>query len=396
MRALDAARLAFGFSCALSFASALISPAVHAAEPAHDIKGLFLMTDYPAVTVRPGTTSNLSLRLQNYGLSPARYQLFVGGVPAGWTATLLGGGQPVGAAMPAPDSSVALQLRLDVPQSADLSQQTLTVKAQGQGTSTELPIAVSLAKELPAKLSVSSSLPSLRGSPKSNFDYTLSIKNDSGRDLVTSFAAQAPANFETSFTEAYGSQELSSIPIKAGESKDIKLKVRPPSTVDAGHFPVKVTVKAEDASATTEVALDVVGQPQLQVSGRDGLLSARAVAGQQSSIPIVVTNSGTAPAENIALAATAPSGWKVTFQPSTIERLVPGKDSEVQALVTPSGKSLAGDYQTSIRATARGDSASGQFRVTVGTSTVWGMAGAGVIGVALLLMLGAVARFGRR
>lgn len=396
MRALDAARLAFGFSCALSFASALISPAVHAAEPAHDIKGLFLMTDYPAVTVRPGTTSNLSLRLQNYGLSPARYQLFVGGVPAGWTATLLGGGQPVGAAMPAPDSSVALQLRLDVPQSADLSQQTLTVKAQGQGTSTELPIAVSLAKELPAKLSVSSSLPSLRGSPKSNFDYTLSIKNDSGRDLVTSFAAQAPANFETSFTEAYGSQELSSIPIKAGESKDIKLKVRPPSTVDAGHFPVKVTVKAEDASATTEVALDVVGQPQLQVSGRDGLLSARAVAGQQSSIPIVVTNSGTAPAENIALAATAPSGWKVTFQPSTIERLVPGKDSEVQALVTPSGKSLAGDYQTAIRATARGDSASGQFRVTVGTSTVWGMAGAGVIGVALLLMLGAVARFGRR
>jgi hypothetical protein len=27
---------------------------------------------------------------------------------------------------------------------------------------------------------------------------------------------------------------------------------------------------------------------------------------------------------------------------------------------------------------------------------VWGMVGAGVIGVALLLMLGAVARFGRR
>jgi uncharacterized membrane protein len=34
--------------------------------------------------------------------------------------------------------------------------------------------------------------------------------------------------------------------------------------------------------------------------------------------------------------------------------------------------------------------------VTVTTSTVWGMAGAGVIGIALLLMVGAVARFGRR
>jgi uncharacterized membrane protein len=389
MRALDAARLT-----AVVFT--LISPLVHAAEPAREIKGLYLMTDYPAVTVRPGTTSNISLRLQNYGLAPERYQLSVAGVPSGWTATLLGGGQPVGAAMPGEDANVSLQLRLDIPPGSDLSEQILTVKAQGAGANAELPISVALAKELPAKLSVKSSLPSLRGSPKSNFEYTLSIKNDSGRNLVASFGAQAPANFEISFTEAYGTQELSSIPIDAGQSKDIKLKVRPPTTVDAGHFPVKVTVKAEDASASTELALDVVGQPQLQVSGRDGLLSARAVAGRQSSIPIVVTNSGTAPAENIALAATAPSGWKVTFEPATIERLVPGKDSEVQALVTPSDKSLAGDYQATIRATSRGENAAGQFRVTVGTSTVWGMAGAGVIGVALLLMLGAVARFGRR
>ena len=113
-----------------------------------------------------------------------------------------------------------------------------------------------------------------------------------------------------------------------------------------------VTVNAEDASAKADLSLDVVGEPQLRVSGRDGLLSARAVANQQSSIPIVVTNIGTAPADNIALSATAPSGWKVTFEPATIDRLVPGKDAEVQALVTPGDKSLAGDYMTSVRATS--------------------------------------------
>ena len=380
----------------IAFAVGLTVSAAHAAESPRDIKGLYLMSDYPAITVRPGTTTNIPLRLQNYGLGPQRYNLTVSGVPSGWSATLLGGGQPVAAAMPAPDASVALQLRLDVPASSGMSEQTLTVKAEGQGTEATLPVVVALAKELPAKLTVTSKLPSLRGSPKSNFEYTLTIKNDSGRNLTASFAADAPANFETSFTEAYGTQELSSIPIEAGQSKDIKLRVRPPGTIDAGNFPVKVTVKAEDASAQTELALDIVGQPQLQVAGRDGLLSARAVAAQQSSIPIVVTNTGTAPADNIALAATAPTGWKVTFEPATIDRLVPGKDAEVQALVTPSDKSLAGDYMTSIRATLRGENASGQFRITVTTSTVWGMAGAGVIGIALLLMLGAVARFGRR
>jgi uncharacterized membrane protein len=371
-------------------------PAQAADEHEANIKGLYLMTDYPAVTIRPGTTSNIPLRLQNYGLAPDRYQLSVSGVPSGWTATILGGGQPVAAAMPAPDKDVSLQLRLDVPANSKLDGQTLTIKAEGQGNQASLPIQVALAKELPAKLSVKAQLPSLRGSPKSNFEYTLSIKNDSGRDVTASFAAQAPENFETSFTEAYGTQELSSIPIPAGQSKDIKLKVRPPSTIDAGHFPVAVTVKAEDATAKTELALDIQGEPQLQVSGRDGLLSARAVAAQQSSIPVVVTNSGTAPAENIELNASAPSGWKITFEPATIDRLVPGKDTEVQALVTPSDKSLAGDYQVAVRANSRGESASSQFRITVATSTVWGMAGAGVIGVALLLMLGAVARFGRR
>jgi uncharacterized membrane protein len=386
---------AFALAPVALFISTLLAPAAIAADQPN-IKGLYLMTDYPAVTIRPGTTSNIPLRLQDYGLAPERYQLSVSGVPSGWTATILGGGQPVAAAMPAPDKDVSLQLRLDVPANSKLDQQTLTVEAKGEGNQTSLPIQVALAKELPAKLTVKAQLPSLRGSPKSNFEYTLTIKNDSGRNLNVSFGAQAPENFETSFTEAYGSQELSSIPIDAGQSKDIKLHVRPPSTVDAGHFVVTATVKAGDASATADLALDVVGQPRLQVAGRDGLLSSRAVAAQQTSIPIVVTNTGSAPAENVKLSASAPSGWKVSFDPATVDRLVPGKDAEVQALVTPSDKSLAGDYMVSVNANSRGENASSQFRITVNTSTVWGMVGAGVIGVALLLMLTAVARFGRR
>src|SRR2546421_7301572 len=92
-----------------------MTPAALAQEPPRDVKGLFLLTDYPAVTVRPGTTSTVSLRLHNYGLAPERLTLAVNGVPSGWTATLLGGGQPVAAAMPATNSSVSLELRLDVP-----------------------------------------------------------------------------------------------------------------------------------------------------------------------------------------------------------------------------------------------------------------------------------------
>src|SRR5690348_2470973 len=176
MRALHLAAIALFVS---------LSPAAYAADAPHDIKGLYLMTDYPAVTVRPGTTATVPLRLQNFNLPPERYQLSVAGVPSGWTASLLGGGQPVAAAMPAPDQNVSLQLRLEVPADAGLQTQIITVKAEGQGTQASLPINIALAKELPAKLSVQSKLPSLRGSSKSSFEYQLTIKNDSGRNLVT-------------------------------------------------------------------------------------------------------------------------------------------------------------------------------------------------------------------
>jgi uncharacterized membrane protein len=380
---------------ALLIVTSLALPAA-AAEPTKDVKGLYLLTDYPAVSVRPGTTSTVSLRLQNYGLPPERFALSVDGTPPGWTATLLGGGQPVAAAMPATDQSVALQLRLDVPANADLASQTLTVKAQGEGNQVSLPLTINLAKELPAKLAITPQLPSLRGTPKSSFDYTLAIKNDSGRNLTVSLAATAPRNFETSFTEAYGTQELSSVPVDAGASKDVKLKVRPPSSVDAGTFPIQVTASAADATAKTELSMDIAGQPRLSIAGRDGLVSARAVAGEQSTVPIVVANDGTAPADNIELSGSAPSGWKISFEPKTIDRIAPSATAEANALITPTDKSLAGDYMATIRAASRGENASTQFRMSVGTSTTWGMVGVGVIGAALLLMVGAVARFGRR
>jgi uncharacterized membrane protein len=374
----------------------LLASAALAAETTKDVKGLYLLTDYPAVSVRPGTTSTITLKLQNYGLAPERYQLSVTGVPSGWTATLLGGGQPVGAAMPATDANVTLQLRLDVPTSAPTGTETLTVKAAGQGADVSLPIAVTLAKELPAKLKVEASLPALRGTPKSTFDYDLSIKNDSGRDLTVSFGADAPRNFETSFTESYGTQQLSSIPVTAGQSKNVKLHVRPPSSLDAGKYPVAVNVSAEDATAKTELSLEIVGQPRLQISGRDGLLSAKAEAGVQSTIPIVIVNDGTAPADGVELSGTAPSGWKISFDPKVVERIDPGKSAEAQAQITPTDKSLAGDYQATMRAASRGETASTQFRIGVTTSTLWGVAGFGIIGAALLFMVAAVARFGRR
>lgn len=391
-------RCVLALLCVLALMLSIEERALTAQEAPAGVKGFFLLTDYPAVTVRPGAAATVSMRLQNYALPPENLKLSISGQPQGWTANLLGGGQPVGAAMPLTNQNVSLQLRIDVPAGAAIGTQTVTVTAtneKGQAVST-LPVSITLAKDLPAKLTVEPQLPSLRGTSKSSFEFQLNIKNDSGRNLVTSFAAQAPANYETTFTEQYGSQEISSIPIEAGQSKGIKLRVRPPSSVGAGNYPIKVSVKAEDTTAETSLTLEIVGQPRLSITGQDGRLNGSAIAGKESTIQLVITNTGTAPAEDIELAGSAPSGWKVNFEPKTLEPIPPGQNKEAQARITPPEKAVAGDYVATMRATARAETASSDFRIAVTTSTLWGVVGVGIIAAALLVMVGAVVRFGRR
>ena len=214
--------------------------------------------------------------------------------------------------------------------------------------------------------------------------------------MLVSLSAQAPQNFDATYTEQYGSQELNALPLDPGQSKDVKLKVRPPNTVAAGKYKVVAKVSADDATATSDLALDITGQPKIDVAGREGVLSAKASAGQEASIPVILSNSGTAPAEQIELSGSAPSGWKVSFEPKAVDRIAPNETKEVQALVTPAAKAVAGDYVTTVRANARGESASQTFRVAVTTSTIWGIVGIALIGGALLVMIGSVVWFGRR
>ena len=336
------------------------------------------------------------MKLQNYDLPPERVSLSVDGAPKGWNAVLLGGSTPVTAAMPATNENVAVNLRVDVPASAPAGTQHLVVHAKGGGMSADLPIDITTGEDLPAQLSIKAKLPSLNGTPTTSFEYQFTVTNQSDKDLLVKLVAQAPQGFQTSFMEAYGTQELSSIPIEAGKDKDLKVKVAPPANVTAGDYPVAVQASSEGASADTKMQMVITGQPKLKLSGEDDRLNAQAEAGSSTPIKLTVQNTGSAPANDVSLSASPPSDWKVTFQPDKIETLAPNQKQDVQALLTPSAKAIAGDYMTTFRANGTGDSSSADFRITVATSSMWGVVGIGIIAIAFLVLVGAVARFGRR
>jgi len=388
-------RLAILVAALLSFFPCALPAVARDADP-NPVQGLWFATDYPALQIRAGEDTTLPLTLYNYGLPPQRTAITITDKPDNWTAEITGGGKPVAAAFVDHDGHATLSLKLTVPASARPGDYKLMLHAEGDNAKSDLPIAVKLAAPLAAKLTMTPKFPVLKGSPKSSFDFNVAVKNESGSDMLVNLSADTPEGFTVAFKEGYGAQELTSLPFKAGESKDLTVAIKPGPDVKAAETPVIVHANGEKAQAQTKLTLDIAGQPTLSLSGEDGRLSGDAYAGKDKSFPLVLRNTGTAPAQEIQLTASPPSGWKVTFEPKQVAELAVDAEQKINATVTPAPKALAGDYMVTMRASGSGQSQSADYRVAVTTSTLWGMTGIGVIGAALLVLVGAVGRFGRR
>jgi uncharacterized membrane protein len=271
----------------------LMAAAPAAAKPS-DITGVYLTTRYPALTVRGGEAATIDLVLHNFNLPPQLFVLSVPQIAQGWKATVLGGGQPIGSTMVEPDGEQRLQLRLEPPAKAGPGDYRFVVEAKSQTSDLKLPLAVTIGRELPAKLKLSTEFPALRGTPTTSYKFRIRVANDSGRDATIDLSAAAPRNFQVSFTEAYGTQQITILPIKAGEAKEIDAAVTLPSQTRAGTYRLSVTAKSAAAAATIPLSITIVGQPQLTLSGEGGRLSGSAYAGEKSELFAVVRNDGSA------------------------------------------------------------------------------------------------------
>lgn len=368
-----------------------------ARDPSPDsVKGLYLATDFPALTIRAGEEADLPLTIYNYGLPPQRAALSVADAPAGWKAEIQGAGKPVAAAFVDYDGKASLTLKLTIPESEKPGDYRITLNADGDAAKSSLPIAVTLAPPLEARLTATPKFPMLSGSARTTFDFAVAVKNEGANDMTVALKTDAPEGYTTSYKEQYGSQDITSLLIKAGESKDLTVSVKPNPSAPSGQASVTFTAIGDKVSASAPLTLDIGGLPAMTVSGPDDRLSGEAYAGQERSFPLVITNIGSAPVVNVGLSSTPPNGWKVAFDPKRVPPIPVGGQQKVNVLLTPGAQAIAGDYLLNISAVGDGVDQNVAYRVTVLTSTLWGVAGVGVILVALLVLVGAVGRFGRR
>lgn len=359
-------------------------------------RGIWVSTPFPSFSIQPGEPVTVDLTVHNAGMPPQKVALGVDRAASGWSTLFLGQGKRVQSVFVAPGDKAAVKLRLDPSGKAAGGTQRFDIVAKGASSSFRLPLELTVGEAFAPRLYLKPELPELRGSPSSDFDFKVAIRNDGGEDATVRVDVQAPEAFRTKVTEEFGAQEVTSVPLKAGEQKNVSIKVTPPSGTKQGSYPVLVRATSGKARAEAQLALDVRGEPQLDLTGKDERLSADAEAGHETPIDVLVANHGSAPAQDIKLDSSAPSGWKVSFQPDRIGVVAPNETKTVRALVTPATKAIAGDYMVTLTADSGGTSKSSDFRVTVHTSTLWGVVGILVIAAALVVLVAAMLRYGRR
>ncbi|MBC7249572.1 MAG: hypothetical protein H5T62_04750 [Anaerolineae bacterium] len=359
-----------------------------------DEPDLVLSTTYPSQVVALGESVTISLKISTEA-TPQVVWLDMKQIPEGWTATFRGAGKVIKAVYVEPDNSASVSLKLEPPANAASGSYEFVALARGENGEVELPLELVVEEKLPPKLAFDIDLPTLKGKPSSTFRYSATLKNEGDEEVTVNLLADAPAGFTVTFKS--GGQEVSSLPMEANQSKSLSIEVRPYAELPAGDYPIVVRAQGDNAEAVLSLTATVTGEPDVSLTAPDGRLSGRAYAGEETPFKLIVRNTGSAPARAVEMSASEPTGWSVEFEPKEIDEIPAGQQVEVTAKIRPADKALAGDYMVTVYARPEDSSSeSVDLRITVLTSTLWGVVGVALIAVAVGVVALAVLRFGRR
>ena len=359
-----------------------------------ETQSLSITTNYPSQLAELGESVTINLKVHS-GDKPQTVDLEMAEIPAGWEASFRGGGRVIKSVFVEANSSSSVDLRLEPPKQPKSGTFNFIVAAKSEHGDVQLPITLIVQEKVPASLLFDADLPTIKGSPTTTFRYTTTLKNEGDQELMINLTIDTPTGFLAKFK--LSGQEVTSFPLDPNQSKTITVELEPLVEVPAGSYPFRVYANGGDLQASLDLTAEVTGQYDLTISGLDGRLSGKANAGKETTLQILLQNTGTAPAQGVELSSSEPSGWTVTFDPEVIAEIPAGERTEVKAVIKPAEKTVAGDYMLTIKArSADGVTESAEFRITVTTSTLWGVVGIALIAVAVGVVALAVMRFGRR
>lgn len=353
---------------------------------------LTMTTDYLGVAVEAGDQASFDLVIT--APDPTPVALRVSGLGDGWTSTFRGGGFEVDGVMAGP-TAPPLTLDVSVPGEASEGTYEFTVLATGAGETAELDLQVRVSAEAGGEVTLTPDFPGLRAPAGETATFSLDLRNDTPADLEFELSSTGPAGWDVT-AEPTTERQATTIQVDSGSSTSITVEATSPVRAEAGQYLISVQATAGQTQVDADMVVEIVGSFSLDLTTIDQRLSTDVSGDGSSDIELVLTNTGTAPIQNISLSSTPPAGWEVTFPEPVIDQLAAGQSVTAVATVVPSDQAIAGDYVITFSASS--DQANDQvdIRTTVNPSALWGFVGIGLIALTLAGLAWVFRRFGRR
>lgn len=243
--------------------------------------------------------------------------------------------------------------------------------------------------EIKDSLKLSSQFPVLEASAGREYSFEVEFIALLQQERTFDLTVDKPSNWVSMMQPRYEDTNISAIRIREFQTTPEKIKVIvvpvPWDLPDPGEYPITVTATSGDLSSSIELKAVVTARYEMEVYTETGRLNTKATAGKENHVAISVRNSGSADIEKVTLSSVKPEGWTITFDPDTVENLEPGFAQDLDIVIEPAEKAIAGDYVITLRAESEEVNESLELRVTVETPTIWGWVG---IGIVLLVIAG--------
>jgi uncharacterized membrane protein len=265
-----------------------------------------------------------------------------------------------------------------------------------------------IAEPVPEELIFDTTLPKIQAKEGETFIFNFNVAYKAGDEPFGIEEGKSEKTFDITVdyptgwiaAVASGSTEAPAINLKFNSGESLNLMAIPLVKQQPGEYDMKVTFKSAVESDTLEGSIEftavITATYEISLTTKTGRLSTELTSGKDNHYKLIVTNNSSTSVENITLSSTEPEGWQVNFDKKTIESIEAGANMEIDAVINPPEKTIAGDYMLTFNASSENSNSSIDLRATVETPTIWGIVGIGIIVVVIIGVAVIFARLGRR
>jgi uncharacterized membrane protein len=354
---------------------------------------------FPSKSASPGDAVKFQVALANPFSLATQFKVSVDSVPSNWTATVkTASGDSVTEVLLNAFESVNLMVQLDTSATATTGQTyELSVKSESDSYNvpSSIPLTVVLT-EATNEVTLTAALPEIAITAGNAASYSVTVANLGVTDRLLFLSVQPPTDWTAVFKS--GSTEVTTLYLYSGNTSALMLAITPPSTVVVGSYVIPVQVKSENGAILDELNLTttITGSYDISLTLSTYLTSTN--SGGTASFTATVTNSGYSTLTGVVVDITLPeTDWDSTVAPVQVGTLGPKESASYTVSVKTTDNTVSGDYM--VTATGSSDqvsSDSSQVRVTVSTSTSWGIYGVGIAAVFIVALVLVFRKFKRR